>query len=260
MNVWLVSPAWRRVEVTRLALAERRWLCDELAARGHAANSVIVADDENLEIAEEYGFHTVRMGNEDVGAKFNAGYAYAAEQGADVFVHVGSDDWVHPDVFSILDTVDIASVPEGAMPEPGAGAVVWRRGPLVVSQRKATVVDLLTGEVRRCAVAGSRGCIPWLIPRSAMAGCRFRPIQPGKQRGLDGALARGLKARPNWIYQDAGDDWLVDFKSDVNITPFRPLVENLGHGEPVGLAALVESYPAWLVELARDTHERLMEG
>ena len=74
MNLWLVSPAWRRFDVTRLALAERRWLCDELATRGITANSVIVADDENLDIAREYDFHTITMDNSDLGLRFNAGY------------------------------------------------------------------------------------------------------------------------------------------------------------------------------------------
>jgi len=81
-----VSPAWQRYAITRLALAERRWLCDELAARGHTANSVIVSDDDNLDIAAEYGFPTVERDNSDLGERFNAGYKYAADQGADLIV------------------------------------------------------------------------------------------------------------------------------------------------------------------------------
>ena len=104
--------------MTRLALAQRRWLCDELAARGLDANCVIVADDENLDIAREYGFDTVEVDNRGLGRRFNAGYRHAADQGADYLVHVGSDDWVHPDLFDILRQNDLSG---GVMPEPTPG-------------------------------------------------------------------------------------------------------------------------------------------
>ena len=251
MNVWFVSPAWRRFAVTRLALAERRWLCDELAARGHTAHSVVVADDDNLDIAREYGFDTVELGNGDLGERFNAGYRYAAENGADIFVHIGSDDWVHPDVFNILDTVDITRPGE---PEFGATPVVRRRGPQVVAQRRATVVDVATGRLQRCFVRGARGCIPWLIPRAVMEPCGFSPVRPGLMRGIDGALARGLTTRPGWLYQPKErDDWLVDFKTPTNISPYGMLADTLGQGVEGTVDDLAASYPGWLVELAKAT-------
>ena len=56
--------------------------------------------------------HQDFRGNEDLGEKFNAGYRYAGRMGAQLFVHIGSDDWVHPDVFDILDQT--APTSEGA--------------------------------------------------------------------------------------------------------------------------------------------------
>lgn len=250
MNIWLVSPAWRRYAVTRLALAQRRWLCDTLAARGWTANSVIVTDDDNLNIAAEYGFPTVELDNSDLGARFNAGYRYAADQGADVFVHIGSDDWVHPDTFDILSDTDLESL-KAPMPTPGQ-AVVWRRAPLAVGQRRILLVDLAAGRAQRCFVHSKHGCIPWLIPRSALAPSGFEPLPKGLMRGIDGALVRSLTTRPNWLFREAPDEWCVDFKSDVNVTPYAGLVTALGTGpDEDPWPALARFYPDWLVDMAR---------
>jgi len=139
-----------------MVLAERRWLCDELASRGLTANSIIVSDDENLDIAQEYGFPTIEHDNFDLGARFNAGYRYAAAQGADVFVHIGSDDWVHPDAFNVLNEHSLDE--DDAMPEPTPGeSVVWRRGPKVVAQRRLCLVDLTNDLAQRCFIHGRWG-------------------------------------------------------------------------------------------------------
>lgn len=253
MNIWLISPAWRRYSVTCLALAERRWLCDELAARGWSANSVIVGNDENLDIAHEFGFPTVERDNSDLGERFNAGYQYAAEQGADIFVHIGSDDWIHPDVFNVLADIDLERAP-GPEPTPDNPVVVWRRTPQMVAQRRILIVDLDHGAAQRCFVHGRYGCIPWLIPRSVMQPSDFAPISPGHMRGIDGALVRGLQTRPNWVFQDAPDEWCVDFKSETNLTPYRGLAHTLGVGDPEDPWVLLgDFYPEHLVDLARRT-------
>src|SRR5205085_1379884 len=46
LNVWIVTPAWRRYAVTELVLAQWGWLRDHLAPRGLAVSAVVVADDE----------------------------------------------------------------------------------------------------------------------------------------------------------------------------------------------------------------------
>lgn len=252
MNVWLVSPAWQRYDVTRVVLAERRWLCDMLAARGLTANSVIVADDENLDIAEEFGFPTVEKDNSDLGERFNVGYRFAAEQGADVFVHIGSDDWVHPDAFDILRDTDISSDAPIKPLSPETQSVVWRRGPMVIAQRRLTLVDVANGVAQRCFVHGRWGCIPWLIPRRAMESEGFAPIARGNMRGIDGALVRGLRTRPTWIFQDAPDEWLVDWKTTWNVTPYKGVARSLGVGDTDDpWEMLAEFYPPHLVRLAQ---------
>lgn len=252
MDVWLVSPAWGRFAVTRLALAERRWLCDELASRGLTAHGVIVSDDANLDIAQEYGFDTVEMGNDDLGARFNAGYLHAGRHGADVVVHIGSDDWIHPDAFNILNEVALDETTP-PLPTPGR-PVVWRRGPQVVAQRRILLVDLNRQAAQRCFVPSKHGCIPWMIPRVALAPHGFEPIPPGLMRGIDGALVRGMKTRPNWYFQDAPDEWCVDFKTSVNVTPYKGVASSLGNGpEEDPWPMLADFYPEHLVDLARQT-------
>lgn len=229
MDVWLVTPAWRRFSVTRLALAQRRVLCDELAARGITASCVVVADDENLEIAAEHGFETVEVGNSQVGRKLNAGLGYAAAQGADYLAFVGSDDWLHPDLFEPL------------LDEPGC----------VVSGRILALCDLVGGRLRYVAGRGRQGVIPWLIPRAALEPCGFAPLPDAQNRGLDLNLALAL-ADAEWRFHDPHPLARVDFKSDLNMTPYRAA---LGYGgerlDP--WEALATAYPADLVALAERT-------
>lgn len=256
MKIVLVSPAWSRFDVTRLALAQRRWLCDELATRGHDATSVIVADDENLEIAAEYGFETVEVGNDDLGEKFNAGYRHAAELGADLFVHIGSDDWVHPDVFTILDEVDL-SKPPATEPTINRPVAAWNDGWQVLAQKTLTVADLPTGRLQRCQYRRGYGCIPWLIPRAVFEPFGFAPIRPGLQRGCDGALASRIRARTNWVVRDLPADMCVDFKSDPNLTPFDPMIGNIGVGPLRSLGVLSGLYPGELVDQAWELSGRM---
>lgn len=240
-SVWLVSPAWGRFAVTRLALAQRAHLAGELAPRGIDCQAVIVANDENLDIAEEFGFATVVMDNDSgVGRKFNAGFRYAAEQGADWLVHIGSDDWVHPDVFGPLLEMD---------------------EPHILTGRRIAFLDLLTGVMCRRVIGGPHGVIPWVVPRVLMEASGFQPIRPDRYRGMDGFLIRGLakqRRRLTWKFHDPNDLARIDFKSDVNINTFRGLPSSLTKdAAPDPWGALAERYPAHLVQMAQAVHQEL---
>lgn len=247
LNLWLVSPAWRRLDVTRLALAERRWLCDELTSRGLTARGVIVADDENLDLAAEYGFHGLEFPNDrGLGAKFNAGYRYALERGADYVVHIGSDDWVHPD---FLDPLPIPDVGQGQKPMPSPlGTIVQTAGPVMLCARRIALVHLQSGQGVVFPSRRMWGNVPWAIPRSAFAG-KPEPIEPQLPRGMEHALVRGLGPL-NYRHHDPHPFLGVDFKSEVNVTPWETLVS---HAEPRPdiWRELAEHYPAHLVEQAR---------
>lgn len=255
MLVWFVSPAWRRFDVTRLALAQRAHLCGELAARGIDATCVVVADDENLEIAAAFGFDTVERDNEFLGRKFNDGIEHALRAGADVVVVMGSDDWLHVDAFDRLPLAE-AAIPVPTAEQP---AVTWTPGPEIVTGAGITIVDLERGLVRRCRSRGRSGCVPWLINRAALEPSFGRPIRETQQRGTDFALVLGLELQPTWVVHDPHPLCRVDFKSSTNINDFASTSGALADGpllaDPWSL--LTEKYPAELVEMARDTHRAM---
>lgn len=253
MRVVFVSAAWQRYAVTRLALAQRRHLCELLAGRGHEATAVIVADDENLDIASEFGFETVEQSNDQIGRKFNDGFEYAArELDADFVVLIGSDDWMHIDLFDYLPRAELP-VP---MPTDENPCVTWAPGDFeITAGREFALVDLQAGRLQRCRELG-RGAVPWVVPRSALEP-DYRPIPDTQQMGIDGAFRAGLNATPVWVFDDPHDLARVDFKSSVNLNGYERISRAAGRGpeEDDPWTLLAERYPEDLVELARKTHE-----
>lgn len=238
--LWLVVPAWRRLAVSRFVLAQHAWLIGELAARGLPANVVVIADDENLDIAAALGLHTLERPNEQLGRKINDGIQYAAEQGATWISFTGSDNWLHPDLFSAIAEADP------------------RRPPIVTGNTIATV-DMVGAKLRRLVVRSRCGVPPWLIPIWALQPAKFRPIDDARERGIDGSLERGLRLRPEWISHDPHDLARIDFKTEENITPYAAIARTLGIGqeEPDPWTLLASRYPAPLVEQARQAHLEL---
>jgi glycosyltransferase involved in cell wall biosynthesis len=179
------------------------------------------------------------MNNDGLGARFNAGFQFAAEQGADYLVHIGSDDWIHPDVFAPL----LAPL----TPRP------------IIAGTQMAFVDLATGRLKRARMDGPHGVIPWIIPRELLEPCGFAPIRPERMRGMDGDLVRGLRrnrVRARWVFDDPHDLARVDFKSDVNINAYDGVP---GTGRNDAWLALGEQYPAELVELAFRTSLKFQE-
>lgn len=238
--------------MTRLALAQRAHLVGELAARGITATCVIVADDENLEIARDYGFETVEQDNTMLGRKFNDGIEYACNNGADFVVSVGSDDWIHADLFDRMPL----PVVEEREPTPEEPVVIWSAVPEIVTGRNITIVDLLHGRAEVCRAKGRYGVIPWVIPREALERSRFRPVREHLMRGIDGAMLAGMRVQPEWVFVDPHDVCRVDFKSETNVTSYESSVAGFGDGDEIAdpWPLLAEKYPADLVELARATH------
>lgn len=220
--------------MTRLVLAQRAHLAGELSAAGIDCKTVVIADDENLEIAREHGCATVEHANEGLGAKFNAGYQHAAREGADWLVHIGSDDWLHPDALAPL----LAPLE----PRP------------IISGHQIAYVDLLRARIRRAELHGTHGAIPWLIPRHLLERCGFAPIRPERNRGMDGELVRGLRranAAGQWVFHDPHDLARVDFKTRENLNDFQDMP---GTTTRTPWDTLAERYPPHLVEIAKTTH------
>jgi hypothetical protein len=256
VRIVLVSAAWRRFEVTRLALAQRRHLCGELAGRGHEATGVIVADDDNLDIADEYGFVGLYQTNDYLGRKFNDGIEHACRKlDADFVVFLGSDDWCHIDLFDRLPDPN----PPMPIPTDDNPVVVWSGHPEAITGREIAVVNMETGRLRRCTNQGRSGVIPWIMPRRMFDKCGYRPIRETQQRGIDFALVSGLGYQPAWVWTDPHDLCRVDFKTSVNLTAYDDASDQRGYGDEESdpWAALAERYPAHLCDMGRETQQRM---
>lgn len=215
MQVWLVTPAWGRLDTTRMVLKQRALLAVELAPQGIALRSVVVADDGNLELAEEFGFDALPAPNV-LGAKVNAGIKYAKAAGADWIVFAGSDNWLHADLFTNLET---------------------RR---VVAGRQIAVVDLGRDTLRVLRVGSAVGVPPWFIPAEAL---NDTPCDPTATRGIEGELRRALLGE-EWTFHDPHPLARVDFKSAASMTSYQVVSRMPGCGSEVpAWEALMQVYP-----------------
>lgn len=252
MRLVLVTPAWRRYDVTRVCLAQRAHLAGVLAGRGIEVSVLVVADDCNLDIASGYGFDTLERPNDELGRKWNDGLEHACRtMDADYVAVVGSDDWIHPDLF---DRLPLHEVP-WEDPTPEQPFVIWSPNtPEAITGRELALIDLSRGRMRRCRSRGPYGVIPWVLPRTALEPSRYRPVRDHLNIGLDGSLAAGLGVRPEWVFHDPHDLARVDFKSDVNLNSFDKIADAIGYGpvEPDPWPLLETRYPADLVALARN--------
>ena len=258
MKLVFVSAAFRRYDVTRLALAQRAHLCGELAERGIEATAVIVADDENLDIAAEFGFAAIERDNAQLGRKFNDGLEYACvELEADYVVLIGSDDWMHADLFDRLP-LDVTSEP---VPTDESPVVMWSDAPEAITGREIVLVDLASGRLRRCRARGRYGVIPWIFPRLALLPSGFRPIKDALNIGIDGSLIAGLNCQPEWVFTDPHDLCRVDFKSDVNLNGYEQITGAIGYGEEQSgddvWITLMSRYPSGLVVDAQELSDRM---
>lgn len=254
MKVVFVSPAWSRYAVTRLALAQRAVLCDMLAGRGHETECVIVADDDNLDIAREFGFDTVMQNNDFLGRKFNDGFCRARDLGADLIVVLGSDDWMHISLFDVL--------PDPAPPMPDLSddlpVFTWNGSPEAITGTQIALVDLPGGRATRWSTSGRSGVIPWIFPACAFEPSGYRPVAETQQKGTDFSLLAGLGVRPEWVWVDPHPYARVDFKSDVNLNPYwSDSRAGTGIVDDHPWDALADLYGEELAEMAYETHGEL---
>jgi hypothetical protein len=254
----LVTPAWRRYGVSRLCFAQRAALRERLAGRGISVLNIVVADDENLDIALRHGFTALERPNFPLGRKWNEGIALAGTLGADFVAVVGSDDWVHEDLFR---TMPLDHTPTPDFPADGS-AVVWDPElPQAITGRGITLVDLLTGRARSCRVRNQTGVIPWVMPRKALEPSGFRPVADTAEIGLDGSMVAGLGTGLTWQFHDPHPLARVDFKSGTNLNSYDRIAGAIGEGEEIDpWPALRTKYPAWLVANAEKLSEEMRAG
>src|SRR5262245_39573794 len=223
--IWFVTPAWRRYDLTRVVMEQRRHIVDELAATGVDVRQVVIADDDNLDIAAGFGFDTLRRPNYALGRRFNDGIQYAAQHGAEWIVPIGSDSFLDPAYLLPL-------------PEPG---LVMRTSHLYAIAEP--------GRLGQCKVMTPHGVGPYMIPRVALPST-LRPASDHRRKGVDGSTLRGLR-RTHTDYVDRHPWQYVGFRSFPQMNDYDKLYRRIGVAQETDVAGrLAQFYPADLVDRA----------
>lgn len=191
-SLWLIVPAYRRYDVTKLAFPQLARCLDALEGFGITGRAIVVGDDANLDTARKYGFHTLRQVNDPLARKWNDGYQYAAEHDADYFVPCGTDDW--------LDPAYLAQLPADNQIRASRWATSIREDGRKLLQFH---VDYEGGDGIR------------IIPRRLLEGCRFRPAEEHRRRAIDTSVWRTLQRTARGFHFVYSDDPLniVQFQS-----------------------------------------------
>jgi glycosyltransferase involved in cell wall biosynthesis len=223
MSLWFVTPAFRRYGLTAVCLEQRRRVVADLIAQGVHADCVVVADDENLDLARSLGFSTIERDNRWLGRKFNDGIQYALNHGADWIVPIGSDDWIDPDYL---------------WPLPSGNARTSHYYAPVESDRLALV-----------SIPTVEGAGPRVLHRSLFTS--ERPAEDRIRRGFDRSLLAGL-GEIEWEYRDLHPLQYIGFRGELHITLYSKILRARGGEEQHDpWERLKTRYPEDLVESAR---------
>lgn len=164
-SLWLVTPAWRRYALSDVCFEQHKRALLALQAAGIDAQQVVVADDENVDIARGKGFHVVEQNNDWLGRRFNDGIEYAARNGADWIVPIGSDSWIDPAYF---------------LPLPH-----WKH------TRTGTAYAMFTSEGGHTLAVPEVG--PYMIHKSRLRSS-LRPARDDINQGVDRSTLQGLRS------------------------------------------------------------------
>lgn len=228
MTLFFVTPAFGRYALSEVCFEQRVRVIETLRKAGVEARCVVIADDENLDLARERGFATVEQNNDYLGRKFNDGIEYACRNGASRIVPIGSDSWVDPAYFLPM-----------------------------LPRRRATRTSRLycvvtPDRIAELVVNDAKGAGPYVLPRFLLRASEFRPADDERQRGIDRSTVKGLRPKPRWVQHDLHPYQYIGFRGVPHLTPYRMLVDAWGvaeHTDP--WAILAKHYPVDLVERAR---------
>jgi hypothetical protein len=226
MTLWFVTPAFGRYDLSAVCFDQRARVIEALADKGIAARCVVVADDENIDLARERGFDVVEQDNEWLGRKFNDGIEYAAKNGASRVIPIGSDSWIDPAYFD---------------PLPPRSTTMTASNYCVVTASRLAELN----------ISDKKGVGPYVFPRHVLRPT-FRPAKDEIHHGVDSATIKGIRIRLNWRRHDVHPFQYVGFRGEPHLTPYQTLVDVWGvreHLDP--WAILARYYPLDLVERAR---------
>lgn len=239
-SLWFVTPAWKRYEMTAVCLEQRRRVIEALAGNGIEAHQVVIADDENLDIARAVGAHTVEAPNV-VASKFNDGMEYAGKHGAEWIVPIGSDSWIDPAFFLPI-------------PDPKH----TRTSPFYAAVQRNRIAQLVVAPRNPNHMAG-----PYVFHRSLLEPAGFRPSAEDSVM-VDTSTVAGIveatgKPVP-WKTHDIHPFQYVGFRVEPMMTTYASLTRHwLVRERPDPWAVLRRYYPADLVERARQAMEASAE-
>lgn len=223
-SLWFVMPAHGRLRVSEVCMRQLARTCEALAENGVRASAVVVACDENLDVARALGFGTVERDNIFLGRRFNDGFQAACMEGVDYVVPVGSDDWV--DASWLADRL------------PGPDEVRCSRLMSMVSEDGFRLVSLRVG------YTGGHGIR--VFPRALLERVDCRPAEEFRRRAIDTSILRRLEPlRPRVTYVDSSPFQVVDWKSPCEqLNTFESCARYAEGGQADPFVALADVYPA----------------
>ena len=192
-------PAHGRLRLAQICMRQLRRTCDALCAEGIEASAIVVACDENLDVARALGFGTVERDNAYLARKFNDALQLALDPSHNLrpFTHavpVGSDDFVDYRLFLDLPTTDT-----------------------VVGFQRLAVVREDGREItcRQLNYTGGAGIR--IYPAALMAPFGYRPADPDRKRACDTSILTNLVRhhgpRMRVEHRHLHDFQIVDWKS-----------------------------------------------
>jgi hypothetical protein len=214
-SLWFVVPVHGRIPLSAICLRQLARTCDRLRENGVHASAVIVGDRENLTALRKRTAGLVAVPGVGAGRfagyvrdntytsrKFNDGIQAACDPAfnprpVDYVVPCGSDDWVHPDLFTDL---------------PDAVTIV---GFQKISFVREDGLELTVRDLRYEGGSGIR-----IIPRKVVERLGYRPADEDRTRACDTSILRNLQAASRDLqkhlriqHRDVDPRWIVDWKS-----------------------------------------------
>lgn len=237
-SLCFVVPAWKRVELSAVCFRQWRVALDRLGEYGIDAQVVVIADDENLDLAVAEGFATLHRKNM-LGAKLNAGYRYAADNGFQYVAALGSDSFFCPERIGPFE-----------LPEHGE----------MLCTRNYTVVSPDGRAQARLKIPYDGGIGTRVFRTEMLAQCKYEPVEPGRMKSCDVTTLNTLRRDHaiRFLYTDEHQfEILGFFTKDVQITAYDELLR-LWLAEPLTdpLSDLDQHYPSELLERAHALYVR----
>lgn len=213
MHVLFVTPAFKRYELSRICFEQRVDAINKLRDAGIKADSVVIADDRNLDIAREFDFETVERDNQWLGQRFNDGYQHAAVIGATHAFPIGSDSWCDPQF--IIDAARDGRLNDSS----------------VICSRHYMRVNGDGTQSRQIWVPVLQG-VSYVVPIGLLQECAYRPCKEEIKRGCDGSAWQSIeRAGGEVVWSETHELETVAFESWPQITMFDKLGTTWGVGD-----------------------------